>query len=129
MYVPTTHLTAIPRPGRFARALASRIAGEHPSDATDKTRRSPREQRVLVDWGGNSPGRSTIAAYSLRATPWPTISIPVTWEEIEEALATRTPELLIFLPDDVVERIDRFGDLFRPVLELTQPLPDRLSSR
>ena len=85
--------------------------------------RKERAGRVLVDWLQNDATRSTVAPYSLRATPFPTVSTPVTWEEVDQAVATKRPELLTFLAADALARIDRLGDVHAPVLELTQTLP------
>jgi bifunctional non-homologous end joining protein LigD len=86
-------------------------------------RRAARGSRVLVDWLQNDAWRSTVAPYSLRALPWPTVSTPVAWDEVERALDERRPEQLVFGPRDVLDRVDRLGDLFAPVLELEQRLP------
>ena len=107
----------------FARALARRLAAAHPELVVAEPRRSARAGKVLVDWAQNNAARSTVAAYSLRATPWPTVSAPVTWDEIERAVAEGQAELLTFEPRSVLDRLERFGDLFRPVLELVQTLP------
>ncbi len=80
-------------------------------------RREARRGKVLVDWLQNDPTRSTVAPYSLRGLPWPTVATPVTWHEVEQG------EPLVFLGDDVLERIDRDGDLFEGVLTLRQELP------
>ncbi len=106
----------------FARALAQRLTAERPDLVVDNSKRSLRRGKVLVDWLQNNRTRSTVAAYSLRAMPWPTVSTPVSWDEIEAALAANRAELLTFEPADVLRRLDRLGDLFRPVLELEQTL-------
>ena len=87
-----------------------------------------RAGKVLVDWLQNDASRSTVAPYSLRAAPRPTVSMPVTWAEVEAALGSRRPELLTFDADDARERLGRVGDLFRPVLDVRQtlPAPDRV---
>ena len=123
VYVPLNSSHSYGATKAFVRALARRLAAEHPNLVVDNARRSLRRGKVLVDWLQNSPTRSTVAAYSLRAVPWPTVSTPVSWDEVEGALAAGRPELLTFEPADVLRRLDRLGDLFRPVLELEQTLP------
>jgi len=54
----------------------------------------------------------------------PTVSTPLTWDEVGECLDTGDPGRLVFESEAVLERIERHGDLFRPVLELEQRLPD-----
>jgi bifunctional non-homologous end joining protein LigD len=107
----------------FARALAAFLAAESPDEVVDRQQRRLRAGKVLVDWLQNDPTRSTVAPYSLRAEGWPTVSAPVTWEEVERAAGEGRDELLVFEPEAVLERVDRMGDLFRPVLELGQRLP------
>jgi bifunctional non-homologous end joining protein LigD len=107
----------------FARGLARRLAAADPERVTERAQRAERAGRVLVDWLQNDPTRSTVAPYSLRGTAWPTVSAPVAWAEVEEAAAERRPELLTFDARLVLDRLDRLGDLFAPVLEVEQALP------
>jgi bifunctional non-homologous end joining protein LigD len=82
-----------------------------------------RVNKVLVDWSQNDDHKTTICVYSLRAREKPTVSTPVSWEEVELCLKKRNPQLLVFEPGQVVERVNELGDLFEPVLTLTQKLP------
>ena len=95
-----------------ARAVAEDLAAAHPELVVATTGRAARAERVLVDWMQNARMRSTVAPYSPRAAPWPTVSTPVSWEEVERAAAERRPELLTFLAEDVLRRVERVGDLF-----------------
>jgi bifunctional non-homologous end joining protein LigD len=97
---------------RFARELAATLAADHPQLVVDTQRRTLRESRVLVDWLQNDPARQTVAPYSLRAAPFPTVSTPVTWEEVERCARERRPELLTFTAPMVLERLERVGDVF-----------------
>jgi bifunctional non-homologous end joining protein LigD len=119
--VPLNTPTTFAETKAFARKLAAQLAEERPEQVTDAQRRSARAGKVLVDWLQNDPMRSTVAPYSLRATPWPTVSTPVAWEEVEEALAGGRAEHLTFLADDVLERVQH--DPFAPALEVEQSLP------
>ena len=107
----------------FARAIALELAAADPHRVVARTARSLRAGKVLVDWVQNDARKSTVAAYSPRALRRPAVSTPLAWEEVEDALAARDPARLVFEPAQVVERVDRVGDLFRPVLELAQSLP------
>jgi bifunctional non-homologous end joining protein LigD len=78
---------------------------------------------VLIDWSQNTWHKSTACVYSLRATPQPQVSMPLSWEELEEACRRRDPEMLRFGPDAAVARLQELGDLFEPAFELTQELP------
>jgi bifunctional non-homologous end joining protein LigD len=107
----------------FARALAQVLAAESPDEVVDRQQRRLRPGKVLVDWLQNDPTRSTVAPYSLRAEGWPTVSAPVTWEEVEAAAIAGRDDSLVFEPRAALERLERLGDLFQPVLELDQRLP------
>jgi len=83
-----------------------------------------RTGKVFVDWSQNDEHKTTVAVYSLRARERPTVSTPVTWEEVERALKKKDASLLVFEAMQVVARFEKMGDLFEPVLELKQKLPD-----
>jgi len=83
-----------------------------------------RTGKVFVDWSQNDEHKTTVAVYSLRAREHPTVSTPVTWEEVERALKKKDPSLLVFEAKQTVARVEKMGDLFAPVLELKQSLPN-----
>jgi bifunctional non-homologous end joining protein LigD len=80
-----------------------------------------RPGKVFVDWSQNALHKTTIAPYSLRARPRPTVSTPVTWDEVQSCADGGLD--LVFEANGVLDRIERLGDLFAPVLELEQELP------
>lgn len=100
---------------RLAKELAETLAEERPDEVVAEMRRSARAGRVFVDWLQNDVTRQTVAPYSLRGLPFPTIAAPVRWEELERAAAEARPESLVFTPADVRARIERDGDLFEPL--------------
>jgi bifunctional non-homologous end joining protein LigD len=85
--------------------------------------KNERTGRVLIDWSQNDHGKTTACAYSLRARTRPTVSTPVSWEEIEQARRRRRPEQLVFEASQVIERVRDLGDLFAPALTLRQRIP------
>jgi bifunctional non-homologous end joining protein LigD len=103
-----------------ARAVALLLEQQTPAAVTSNMKRDLRPGKVFVDWSQNSRHKTTIAAYSLRARPTPTVSTPVTWEEVAEGAAGR---LLSFELDEVIGRIDTFGDLLAPTVTMIQQLP------
>jgi bifunctional non-homologous end joining protein LigD len=107
----------------FARALAETLAQQRPDEVVAEMDKTRRTGKVLVDWLQNDPTRQTVAPYSLRGMPWPTVATPVTWKEVERAAADGSAEALTFLAEHVLERVERSGDLFAGVLELEQDLP------
>jgi bifunctional non-homologous end joining protein LigD len=78
-------------------------------------RRSLRRGRVLIDWSQNHPAKTTVAVYSVRAMPTPTVSTPVAPDEVRRCAAKHDPRLLRFETDDVLRRLDKHGDLFAPL--------------
>jgi bifunctional non-homologous end joining protein LigD len=117
VYVPLAPGHTFERTKAFARSLAASLAAEHPDLVTNVIDRSRRAGLVYLDWIQNDASRSTVAPYSLRVTPWPLVSTPITWEELEDAVGSSRPESLVFTPRDVLARIDRFGDLFAPLAQ------------
>jgi len=108
----------------FARAIAQLLEKQTPKEVVSKMKKVERKGKVFVDWSQNHRRKTTIAVYSLRARERPTVSTPVTWEEVERALERDDPDSLAFETDDVLKRIEQHGDLFAPVLDLKQTLPE-----
>lgn len=123
VYIPLNTRHGYAETKAFARTLAAFLAEEEPELIVDRQAKRLREGKVLVDWLQNDPTRSTVAAYSLRGTAWPTVSMPVFWEEIEETASTDRAEMLTFTPDRALARLEAEGDVFTPVLHLEQALP------
>jgi bifunctional non-homologous end joining protein LigD len=108
----------------FARAIAQLLEKQTPKEVVSKMKKVERKGKVFVDWSQNHRRKTTIAVYSLRARERPTVSTPVTWDEVEAAVERDDADSLTFETADVLKRIDEHGDLFAPVLELKQELPE-----
>ena len=107
----------------FARAVAELLEKQHPKQVVSRMTKSLREGKVLIDWSQNDEHKTTVCVYSLRAKERPTVSTPVTWDEVEAASRRRSGKVLTFEHDEVLKRVERDGDLFAPVLALRQALP------
>jgi bifunctional non-homologous end joining protein LigD len=108
----------------FARSVAELLQSEHPSLVVSEMSKAKRRGKVFVDWSQNSEHKSTVAVYSLRAkAERPFVAVPVSWEELEKALAAKDRAALFFEPAAALERLKATGDLFAPVLKLKQQLP------
>lgn len=105
----------------FALAVAQLLERVQPDKVTSTMRKAARPGKVFVDWSQNSRHKTTVAVYSLRAQPRPTVSTPVSWDEVDEA--SRTGELSFEAPE-VLQRVAAHGDLFAGGLELRQELPE-----
>jgi bifunctional non-homologous end joining protein LigD len=95
----------------------------YPDRVTSIMRKDLRGGKIFVDWSQNDQHKTTIAVYSLRAREYPTVSTPVTWDEVEQALKKKDAAQLVFEAKDVLARVEKLGDLFEPVLKLKQKLP------
>jgi len=125
VYVPlNTPSASFEQTKPFALAVARLLEEQHPDLVVSNMRRELREGRVLVDWSQNDDMKTTICVYSLRARPRPTVSTPVTWDEVEATADGGDPSTLVFESPAVLERIEAHGDLFDPVLKHHQQLPD-----
>ena len=120
VYVPLNAPHTHEQASGFARAVAQLLERAHPDHVVSNMKKSLRRGKVLVDWSQNSRHKTTIAVYSLRARPHPTVSTPVTWDEVE---AAAEGEPLAFETTDVLARVDELGDLFADALTITQRLP------
>ena len=124
IYVPLNTKTSYEETKPFAHALARVMEQEHPDLIVSDMKKARRANKVFVDWSQNDEHKTTIAVYSLRARERPTVSTPVSWEEVKGALKKKDAKLLVFEAPEVLERVERMGDLFEPVLKLKQKLPD-----
>jgi bifunctional non-homologous end joining protein LigD len=102
----------------LSQALARHLEGAHPKLIVSQQRKELRRGKVLIDWSQNDENKTTVCVYSLRARERPTVSTPLRWEELDD------PGSLVFEASDVLERVEEHGDLFAPVAELRQELPD-----
>jgi bifunctional non-homologous end joining protein LigD len=124
VYVPLNGPVTYEKTKAFARALAEAMASQFPELIVSKMQKSLRAGKVLVDWSQNDAHKTTVCVYSLRAREHPTVSTPVTWKEIEQARQKNKASLLVFEANEVLDRARKLGDLFAPVLEVKQRLPE-----
>jgi bifunctional non-homologous end joining protein LigD len=123
VYVPLNTAVTYDRTKDLSRALAQHLEGEHADLVTSNMSKSVRKGKVFVDWSQNDEHKTTICVYSLRARQEPTVSTPVTWEEVEKCIKKKKADLLSFRSDQVLTRVEKRGDLFEPVEEMRQKLP------
>jgi bifunctional non-homologous end joining protein LigD len=122
VYVPLNSPVTFERSKSFAHAVADAVKTQRADVLTDMSRRL-RAGKVFIDWSQNTPHKTTVSVYSLRATPTPFVSTPVTWAEVERCRRKKDAKLLAFAPADVLRRVKAKGDLFASVLKLKQKLP------
>jgi bifunctional non-homologous end joining protein LigD len=91
-----------------ARVIAERTADDFPELATVvRPVRKRRRGTVYVDYLQNVRGKTVAAAYSVRARPTPTVSTPLRWKDVTEALDPGA-----FTVDSVPDRLRSVGDLW-----------------
>ncbi len=123
IYIPLNMKTSYQQTKSFAQAIARLLEQEHPELVVSDMKKAIRANKVFVDWSQNDLHKTTISVYSLRAREHPTVSTPVTWDEVEQALKKKDAGRLVFEAKDVLARVEKMGDLFEPVQKLKQKLP------
>lgn len=123
IYVPLNTKTSYEQTKSFAHAVARLLEQEHPDLVVSDMKKAVRTNKIFVDWSQNDQHKTTISVYSLRAREHPTVSTPITWDEVEQALKKKDAARLVFEAKDVLARVEKMGDLFEPVQKLKQKLP------
>jgi bifunctional non-homologous end joining protein LigD len=108
----------------FALALGQLLSARDPKRATVNMAKAERTGRVFIDWSQNDRHKTTICAYSLRIAERPTVSTPVTWDEVEHALETADRDSLVFEAPQVLERVADGTDHYEASLTERQKLPE-----
>jgi bifunctional non-homologous end joining protein LigD len=125
--LPLNTMTSYQITRPFAKAVAELLEKRHPELVVSTMSKSLRTGKVFIDWSQNAEHKSTVNVYSLRAREKPYVSTPVKWSELETALKKADPERLLFEPNSVLARTEKFGDLLKPVLTLKQRIPKEYS--
>lgn len=121
LYVPLGDPISSQGASVLAKRVAQQLEQSMPKQVTATMTKSLRHGKVFVDWSQNNANKTTIAPYSLRGREHPTVAAPRTWAEISD------PELRHLTFDEVLDRLDRDGDLLAD-LDEPLPVPDRLST-
>jgi bifunctional non-homologous end joining protein LigD len=123
VYIPINSAVTYDKTKEFSHAIAELLESQSPEAVVSKMLKSLRTGKVLVDWSQNDDHKTTVNVYSLRAKDYPTVSTPVTWEEVDAVAHSKKATSLSFESKEVLQRVDKMGDLFAPVLSLKQKLP------
>jgi bifunctional non-homologous end joining protein LigD len=124
VYVPLNNSVTYERTKSYARAVARALEKAEPELVVSQQKKELRKGKVLVDWSQNDYSKTTVAVYSLRCRDRPWASTPLRWEEIADLADGGDPESMRFEAGAVLDRVAEHGDLFAPVLELEQELPE-----
>jgi bifunctional non-homologous end joining protein LigD len=101
------------RTNEYAHELAKKLEQSAPDLAVSRMAKALRPGRVFIDWSQNSMAKTTVTPYSIRALEHPSVSTPLTWDEVEEGAARGAEKLLDLTPRDVLDRVEAMGDLYR----------------
>jgi bifunctional non-homologous end joining protein LigD len=127
VYVPLNTAVTYSVTAPFAKAIADLLAEQYPDLIVSDMKKALRVKKVFIDWSQNNISKTTAGVYSLRAaTTKPFASMPVTWEELEAAVAKGKPADLFFGMDAALARAEEIGDLFSPMLSIKQKLPAKI---
>src|SRR6476620_10092605 len=125
VYAPVNTPVSFDQTKDLSRAFAQHLEGEDPNLVTSNMSKAVRKGKVFVDWSQNDEHKTTICVYSLRAKEEPTVSTPVTWEEVANCLKKKKADLLKFRSDQALARVGKRGNLFESVEKLKQKLPKK----
>ncbi len=123
LYLPLNTEIDYDHTRNFAKKVAQTMEKFYPDRVISKMTKKLRTGKIFIDWSQNSHHKTTVAVYSLRARSRPTVSMPVSWQQIEDTLNKKQPQDLIFSPDQTIEILQKRGDLFEKMLTLKQQLP------
>jgi bifunctional non-homologous end joining protein LigD len=126
LYVPLNGDAGYEVTKKISHGIATKLEREHPKEVVSRQVKDLRGGKVLIDWSQNDPNKTTVNVYSLRARDRPTVSTPVTWDEVAACAESGDPNHLVFDSAAVLERVEKQGDLFEPVLKLRQQLPEEV---
>lgn len=106
----------------FAKTVAQVMERHYPDKVVSKMTKTLRKGKVFIDWSQNTRHKTTACVYSLRAREYPSVSMPVAWEDLENVIKTGDPEQLHYPPHRTLRFVEENGDIFREVLDLKQTL-------
>jgi bifunctional non-homologous end joining protein LigD len=120
--VPISRRYSYPETYELAERVSRRLEAENPGLVTTEWLKKKR-RGVLVDHRQNGHGKTIASAYSVRPKPGAPVSTPLRWEELGEKVRPRD-----FGRREALERVEKHGDLFEPVLRGGQALGPALRS-
>jgi bifunctional non-homologous end joining protein LigD len=123
VYVPLNGEATYAQTKPFARRVAEALAQRLPELVVARMTKRIRAGRVLVDWSQNDAHKTTVSVYSVRARERPTVSAPVSWQEVTACRESGEPGMLSFETEQVLARVARDGDPFATLLSTVQSLP------
>lgn len=124
LYLPLNSPHSYDHTRNFALAIAQLLEARRSGRVTTNMAKAVRSGKVFIDWSQNSYAKTTVCAYAMRALARPTVSTPLSWDEVDECAGGRE---LVFEATEVLQRVEVMGDLFEPLGRICQQLPERRS--
>lgn len=110
VYVPVEPVYSFERVRRFVGEVGRYLVAANPDDLTMEWDKPRRRGKVFVDHNRNASGQTIASVYSVRPRPGAPVSVPVKWEEVG---TIRNGDITIA---NLWDRLQRYGDLFAPIL-------------
>ena len=127
VYVPLNSAVTYDETQPLAQGIAQLLAQREPKLIVWQMAKRLRAKKVFIDWSQNTDFKTTVSVYSLRAKTYrPYVSLPIKWDELSDALKNKKADALFFTPEEALDRVQKLGDLFKPVLKQVQKLPAEL---
>jgi bifunctional non-homologous end joining protein LigD len=104
----------------FGELLSRVIVGQMPEIATVVRAVQRRDGKVYLDYMQNAHGQLIVSPFSVRPLPGAPVSMPITWEEVNDAL-----DMKAFTIRTAVARMEKLGD---PMAQVLTDKPDLLSA-
>jgi bifunctional non-homologous end joining protein LigD len=117
LYCPVAGSQSAEEVSHYTRRIAAELARQRPGQITAQMAKRLRPGKVFIDWSQNAAAKTTVAPYSLRAEPVPSVSTPLTWAEVEKGRVGR------FTPAQALARVDEHGDLLADLLDPGPEVP------
>jgi len=111
VYVPMKNKYDYDAVKNFAHIVATLVQEQLPSTTSLERSLSKRGPKIYIDYLQNRTGQTLASAYSLRPVPGALVGAPLEWKEVNHRL---TPSQ--FHIANMVDRVSKKGDLFKPVL-------------
>jgi len=125
VYVPLNSPIDFATTKLLSHGIALMLQDQMPRLVVTTMAKDIRKGRVFIDWSQNDRAKTTVSVYSLRARDIPAVSTPLRWDEVEAHVGADA-DALVFLPPDVLARVEAEGDLFAAVAEVEQRLPPKV---
>lgn len=124
VYLPLNSAVTYEQTEPLAKGIAQLLAQREPKLIVAEMPKRLRTKKVFIDWSQNTDFKTTVGVYSLRAKIYrPYVSVPIDWDELSDVLQSKDTESLFFTPEETLERVEKLGDLFKPMLTKVQTLP------